>query len=243
MAKCDRHIDTNDFEWCWKCQELTDKERFNSIQSIKKLKEMKVIFLDNDGVICLSSNWGGRSKKWAKYRSANPETVKVMNVAPVDVRFDNFDQKAIKILNEILEETGAEIVVSSDWRFHANLEELGEYYTSQGISKKPIGVTKKLGECDVPENFIWSRQWDLEQTRSLEILQYLRDHPEVTEWVAVDDLNMGIPQNDETWGEIEMDWGLTNFVLTPKSSEGIKQSGIKEKIVKYLINDTTESNS
>jgi len=243
MAKCDKHIDTNDFEWCWKCQELTDKERFNSIQSIKKLKEMKVIFLDNDGVICLSSNWGGRSKKWAKYRSANPETVKVMNVAPVDVRFDNFDQKAIKILNEILEETGAEIVVSSDWRFHANLEELGEYYTSQGISKKPIGVTKKLGECDVPENFIWSRQWDLEQTRSLEILQYLRDHPEVTEWVAVDDLNMGIPQNDETWGEMEMDWGLTNFVLTPKSSEGIKQSGIKEKIVKYLINDTTESNS
>ena len=243
MAKCDRHIDTNDFEWCWKCQELTDKERFNSIQSIKKLKEMKVIFLDNDGVICLSSNWGGRSKKWAKYRSANPETVKSMNVAPVDVRFDNFDQKAIKILNEILEETGAEIVVSSDWRFHANLEELGEYYTSQGISKKPIGFTKKLGECDVPENFIWSRQWDSEQTRSLEILQYLRDHPEVTEWVAVDDLNMGIPQNDETWGEIEMDWGLTNFVLTPKSSEGIKQSGIKEKIVKYLINDTTESNS
>ena len=243
MAKCDKHIDTNDFEWCWKCQELTDKERFNSIQSIKKLKEMKVIFLDNDGVICLSSNWGGRSKKWAKYRSANPETVKVMNVAPVHVRFDNFDQKAIKILNEILEETGAEIVVSSDWRFHANLEELGEYYTSQGISKKPIGVTKKLGECDVPENFIWSRQWDSEQTRSLEILQYLKDHPEVTEWVAVDDLNMGIPQNDETWGEMEMDWGLTNFVLTPKSSEGIKQSGIKEKIVKYLINDTTESNS
>lgn len=239
MAKCDRHIDTNDFEWCWKCQELTDKERFNSIQSIKKLKEMKVIFLDNDGVICLSSNWGGRSKKWAKYRSANPETVKVMNVAPVHVRFDNFDQKAIKILNEILEETGAEIVVSSDWRFHANLEELGEYYTSQGISKKPIGVTKKLGECDVPENFIWSRQWDSEQTRSLEILQYLRDYPEVTEWVAVDDLNMGIPQTHESWGEMEMDWGLTNFVLTPKSTEGIKQSGIKEKIINYLTNNGT----
>jgi hypothetical protein len=33
-----------------------------------------------------------------------------------------------------------------------------------------------------------------------------------------------------------MDWGLTNFVLTPKSNEGIKQSGIKEKIIKYLSN-------
>ena len=132
-------------------------------------------------------------------------------------------------------ETGAEIVVSSDWRFHANLEELGEYYLSQGISKKPIGFTKKLRECDVPQNFIWSRQWDLEQSRSLEILQYLRDNTEVTEWVAIDDLNMGIPQTHESWGEMEMDWGLTNFVLTTKSTEGIKQSGIKEKVIKYLM--------
>jgi hypothetical protein len=197
---------------------------------------MKVIFLDNDGVICLSNNWGGRSKKWAKYRSANPETSKLMNVAPVDVRFDNFDAKAIKVLNEIIEATGVEIVVSSDWRFHATLEELGEYYVSQGISKKPIGVTKKLGQFDEPENFPWTRQWGLEQSRSLEILQYLKDHPEITHWVAVDDLNMGIPQRHESWGEIEMDWGLTNFVLTPKSSEGIKQSGIKEKIINLLNN-------
>jgi hypothetical protein len=198
---------------------------------------MKVIFLDNDGVICLSSNWGGRSKKWAKYRSANPETSKQLSDAPVEVRFDDFDKKAVKILNEILEQTGAEIVVSSDWRLHATLEEIGEYYTSQGILKKPVGFTKLLGQFDDPENFVWSRQWRLEQSRSLEILQYLKDHLEVTEWVAVDDLNMGIPQAHESWGEMEMDWGLTNFVLTPKSSEGIKQSGIKEKIVNYLNND------
>ena len=201
---------------------------------------MKVIFLDNDGVICLSTNWGGRTKKWAKHRSANPESSKLLREAPVDVRFDNFDKKSIEILNEILEETGAEIVVSSDWRFHATLEELGEYYTSQGISKKPIGFTKKLGQFQRPENFPWSRQWDLEQSRSLEILQYLKDHPEVTEWVAVDDLNMGIPQTHETWGEMEMDWGLTNFVLTPKSSEGIKQTGIKDKIIK-ILNDAKDN--
>ena len=198
---------------------------------------MKVIFLDNDGVICLSNNWGGRSKKWAKYRSSNPESSKSLSDAPVFVRFDDFDQKAVKILNEILEETKSEIVVSSDWRFHANLEELGEYYESQGISKKPIGVTKKLGECEVPQNFAWSRQWDLEQSRSLEIRQYLKDNPQITHWVAVDDLNMGIPQYHESWGEMDMDWGLTNFVLTPKSSEGIKQNGIKEKIIKFLNDD------
>jgi hypothetical protein len=196
-----------------------------------KNNKMKVIFLDNDGVICLSNNWGGRMKKWEKYKKLNPEAASDIT-APVDVRFDHFDKKAIKVLNQVLEETGAEIVVSSDWRVHANLEELGEYYLAQGILKKPIGVTKKLGDCDQPENFIWSRQWGLEQSRSLEIKQYLRDHPEVTEWVAVDDLDMS---ND---GEPKK-WGLTNFVLTPRKNEGIKQSGVKEKIINYLTNDET----
>ena len=189
---------------------------------------MKALFLDNDGVICLSNNWGGRSKKWAKYRSKNPETSRYIDDAPVEVRFDDFDKKAIKALNEILEETGAEIVVSSDWRCHATLEELGEYFLSQGILKKPIGVTKLLGQCDQPENYPWLRKWDVEQSRSLEILQYLRDNPEITQWVAVDDLDMG--KNGEEW----KDWGLDNFVLTPSRTEGIKQSGIKEKIIKFL---------
>jgi hypothetical protein len=194
---------------------------------------MKVIFLDNDGVICLHNNWGGRNKKWAEYRSKNPESSKFMQDGPVEVRFDNFDQKAVKILNSILEETGAEIVVSSDWRLFATLEELGEYYESQGIIKKPIGVTKTLGEFDSPENFPWERQWDLEQTRSLEIKEWLKDHPEVTNWVAVDDLNMGKTIKDFSV-TIERDWGLENFVLTPRSNEGIKQLSIRDKIIRIL---------
>jgi hypothetical protein len=84
---------------------------------------MKVIFLDNDGVICLSSNWGSRLKKQKKL-GYNPE-FNDNNQLPVEYRFDNFDVKAVKILNQILETTGAEIVVSSDWRLHGSLEELG----------------------------------------------------------------------------------------------------------------------
>ena len=191
---------------------------------------MKIIFLDNDGVICLSNNWGGRKKKWAKYRSANPDTSPNMKDAPVEVRFDDFDQKAIKILNQVIEETGAEIVVSSDWKLHANLEELGDYYEAQGIIKRPIALTPNLGQCTWYNDmvWIWSPRWDLEMTRVIEIKQYLHDHPEITHWVSVDDLNMG--KNGESW----KDWGLENFVLTPRSNEGIKQSGVKEKLIKYL---------
>ena len=191
---------------------------------------MKLIFLDHDGVICLSNNWGGRTKKFAKYRSTNPDSSKVIKDAPVSFRFDDFDKKAIKILNEILEETGAEIVVSSDWKLYATLEELGEYYEEQGIIKKPIALTDNLKDCTVHgDNFIWSTMWDSEQMRTIEIKQYLHDHPEVTHWVAIDDLNMG--KIGEPWKDL---WAIDNFVLTPNSNEGIKQLGIKEKILNYL---------
>ena len=191
---------------------------------------MKLIFLDHDGVICLSNNWGGRTKKFAKYRSTNPDSSKVIKDAPVSFRFDDFDKKAIKILNEILEETGGEIVVSSDWKLYATLEELGEYYEEQGIIKKPIALTDNLKDCTVHgDDFIWSTMWDSEQMRTIEIKQYLHDHPEVTHWVAIDDLNMG--KIGEPWKDL---WAIDNFVLTPKSNEGIKQLGIKEKILNYL---------
>jgi hypothetical protein len=192
---------------------------------------MKVIFLDHDGVICLSNNWGGRYKKQRKYGRERSQTTMEL---PVECRFDDFDKKAVVVLNKILTETDAEIVVSSDWKRWATLEEMGEYYESKGISKKPIAFTKFLKDCEVPQNFPWSKTYDLEQSRSLEIKQYLIDNPEVTHWVAVDDLNMGIPQTHESWGEMEMDWGLTNFVLTPSSTQGIKQTGIKDKIINIL---------
>jgi hypothetical protein len=192
---------------------------------------MKIIFLDHDGVICLSSEWGGRFKKQTEAKRKLSQSIDSL---PVNARFDNFNKKAIGVLNEILETTNAEIVVSSDWKRWATVDEMGEYYESQGIKKKPIGFTKKVMDCEIPENFVWSPRFELEQERSLEILQYLKDNPQITHWVAVDDLNMGIPQTHETWGEMEMDWGLTNFVHTPRSREGIKQSNIKDKILNFL---------
>ena len=193
---------------------------------------MKVIFLDHDGVICLSTEWGGRHKKQTKVGRKLSQSVESL---PVDARFDNFNKKAVKILNEILEETGAEIVVSSDWKRWANVEEMGEYYESKGIIKKPISFTPNLGQCTWYNDkvWIWSKDWDLEMSRVIEIKQYLHDHPEITHWVSIDDLDMG--KTGKKWGvEFEHDWALDNFVLTPRGNEGIKQSGIKEKVIKFL---------
>lgn len=184
---------------------------------------MKVLFLDNDGVICLSNNWGSRFKKQKKegFVLANDPDM------PVHLRFDNFDVKAIKILNKVLEKTGAEIVVSSDWKRWATLEEIGDYYQSQGIIKRPIGMTNFFTQLNFHslKEISWSKEWKLEQERHFEILNWLSNHPEVQKWVAVDDLDMSINGN----------WGLKNFVLTPRSYEGIKQCGVSDRLVKFLM--------
>lgn len=180
---------------------------------------MKILFLDHDGVICLSSQWGGRYKK--KGFDSNPET-------PMDIRMDSFDPKAVKVLNEIIEKTGCEIVISSDWKRYGTLKQIQEMYITRGI-KPPIGITPFIKDCTIHgNNYIWSDKWELEQERSIEIKQWLHDHPEVIDWVAVDDLDMS---NGESW----KNWGLTNFVHCKRpSNEGIKQSGVREKILKYL---------
>ena len=187
---------------------------------------MKVIFLDHDGVICLSDNWGNRfkkQKKWGK-RKLSMSTLSM----PVEYRFDNFDEEAVKVLNEILEETGAEIVVSSDWKNWATVEEMGEYYESKGIIKKPIAFTDSILYDDY-DDFPWHNKSELEQTRSLEIAQYIGQNPVITHWVAIDDLNMSLTDVDDKT------WGLKNFVLTPEDKEGIKQTGVKEKVLEYLL--------
>jgi hypothetical protein len=181
---------------------------------------MKVMFLDHDGVICLSSNWGGRFKK--KGFDSNPET-------PLDIRMDSFDSKAVKVLNEIIELTGCEIVVSSDWKKWGTLEDMKEMYKTRGI-KEPLDLTPVITDC---KNFVneheWMAMWELEHTRAVEIKNWLHDHPEVTHWVAIDDLNMG--KDGSSWKE----WGLDNFVHCKRPyNEGIKQSGLKEKILKFL---------
>ena len=194
---------------------------------------MKVLFLDHDSVICLSSEWGSRHKKQKKW--GGRKISMTLLEMPVQYRFDDFNKKAIKILNEILKETNCEIVISSDWRLWANIEEMGDYYESHGIIKKPVAFTPTLGSCDWYDTntFPWHENWDLEQSRTIEIKQYLIDHPEITNWVAVDDLNMGKTGLYHSM-EFEHEWGLDNFVHITKDNEGIKQTNIKETIVKIL---------
>lgn len=196
---------------------------------------MKVMFLDHDGVMCLNTEWGSRYKKQKKWggRKLSMSNSEV----PLEYRFDNFNKKAVDVLNEILVETDTEIVVSSDWRLHADLSEMGEYYVEQGVVKKPIGYTDFF-KVAFPSEWTGLRfRAELEYERHREIQKWVDDNPHITNWVSVDDLNMSteffrlhFASKDPNIPIV----GLTNFVHTPRSAEGIKQSGVKEKIISFL---------
>lgn len=186
---------------------------------------MKVILLDNDGVICLHDQWGSRYKKRREFYFENPEFEKSTEKDPVNIVFDDFDEESIVILNEILTITDAEIVVSSDWKNYATLEELGDYYIQQGVLKRPIAVTRDFEEIikDRPEAkkefggyYIYRDHYRYWETKD-----YILNNPDLESFVIIDDI------------PIELIEPVTNFVKTNEII-GIKEKGLKEKIIKIL---------
>lgn len=146
-------------------------------------KGLKVIFMDHDGVIALSNN---------------------------ENEFRFFNQSCIEILNEILLDTKAEIVVSSDWRLHYDLTALQNIYREEGIIKIPFAVT--------PDFYHPNENLSLEKQRTKEILYWLSQR-NIQHWIAIDDMALE----------------LKNFVQTD-SQKGLMTSGIKQKIIAFLNN-------
>ncbi len=152
------------------------------------------MFVDMDGVLCTTACYGrGKNNKWDVYM---------------------LDSKAVAVINFLIQETGAEIILSSDWRHTYTLQEMREIFCHFGVIKGPIGFT--------PSSKTYTAD-NLERGRADEILLWLEMHAwkKDIKWVAIDDLNMS-----EKLGE--------NFVWCPREQEGIKMTGIKEKILKVL---------
>ena len=160
------------------------------------MKINKAIFLDIDGVLATMHEYG----RFKEYEQLN----RIIYL---------FDKKCVNVLNKILNETDAKIILSSDWKLHFDIHELKYIFeTLNGVIKSPIFTT---------EDPI-SGTHDLGFDRAQEIKLVLTDH-DIDKYVVIDDLDM-------------LEWFPDNFTYCGRSSEGIKQSGIKEKIVKILNN-------
>jgi hypothetical protein len=160
---------------------------------------MKQIILDIDGVIAVGYT-RLRTYDWSWGKTLYP-----------------FDKKAVKVLNEIITETGAEIILSSDWKLHFTIDEMEYIFEWNGVIKTPIAFT-------IPSQYY--ADGILEGGRAFEIKQFIEAHnPKV--WVAIDDLDL---MNTDY-----SDFFKDNFIHCKRpNTEGIKQSGLKEKIIKKL---------
>lgn len=166
---------------------------------------MKIIFLDIDGVLATNKEFGMNR---TKFQTKHPEAKELHIPYP-------FNPECVKIFNEILDETNAIIVLSSDWRLHWDLDGLDRIFKFNGVKKSPIALTNKMKR---------KLSSELEDDRSFQIKSYV-DETLPDTWVAIDDMKL------TSLGD--------NFVRT-KDSEGLKQTGIKDKIIKILNNVYTE---
>lgn len=168
---------------------------------------MKVIFLDIDGVLATDKEFmRNRTKFWEKHPAMSELRVPYP-----------WNKEAVDVFNEILDATGAEIVLSSDWKLHWNLDELKSIFNWNGVKKHPIAVT----------NNEYVSINNLEMNRAAEIGDYVREN-DLVNYVVIDDLNvgkyMGLTGDDD------------KFFMT-RSGEGIKKTGLKDRIIKKLNND------
>ena len=159
--------------------------------------DKSTIFLDIDGVLALPKQYHGRKTDiYGAY---------------------GFDVTCVKILNEIVDATNAEIVLSSDWKLNYDMDTMNNIFNFNGIKTYIVHYTPSL----------WGVKYDnlkqLEECRANEILQYVRNH-KIVNYVAIDDLNLSKWIDDE------------HFVLCARMNEGIKQTSLKEKIIKKLNN-------
>jgi len=170
---------------------------------------MKVLFLDHYGVLCLSTKPVTRTEFSMPTEDEFADTGITF--------FSDFDPKAVAALNDIIQRTGAEIVVSSDWKRETTLSGMCEFYQRQGIEKMPMAYTDWLPGAAT-----------YHQQRSSEINAWLDQHPETTHWCAVDDLYM------TTW--------LTNFAWAKRVDQGIKDPTVQDQIIQLLATQDLELN-
>jgi hypothetical protein len=166
---------------------------------------MKVIFLDIDGVLATVQEFLMDEKKFKK-----------KNFVAQHVRFPYpFNNGCVKVFNEILLKTDAEIVLSSDWRRYWTLDQLDLIFRFNGVIKSPKDVT----EID-PVSMSW-----LEKNRANEIGKYLLNNRDIKQWVVIDDLNMS---------EFMKKTNDDDKMFLTEGIEGIKKSSLKDKIISKL---------
>lgn len=122
---------------------------------------IKTLFLDVDGVLN-GTNFFKNTPQHLNY-----DKLRLIYGSHIAWSLCSIDPEKVKLLNRILDETGAEIVVSSSWRGDSQLQTI---FSIAGIKKKIYGETPRIKG----------------RHRGKEIQEWLNTH-EVENYVILDD--------------------------------------------------------
>jgi hypothetical protein len=166
---------------------------------------MTVVFLDLDGVLCTDKEF---FMSQVRFQSKH-EWAKELNVQYP------FNPGCVNIFNELSDLVDFKVVLSSDWKDHYNLDKLNTIFVKNGVKMVPMAVTHSY-KVDLFST--------LEDNRHFQIMSWVNKH-KPDKWLVLDDLDMT--------KHFEASGFLDNFFLT-KSSEGLKKTGLKNKILNKI---------
>ena len=151
----------------------------------------KILFLDIDGV--LNTKW------WYTQMDRN---------TPRDKYGYAFDPNAVANLKKILDETGADIVISSSWKSYG-LSELEEMWQDRVLPGKLIGITPN----SVSDEMLLNADLDhmeLFSIRGMEIKEWLTKYGKnVSHYVIIDDMDNMLQEQQPHFVWIDPEVGIT----------------------------------
>ena len=163
------------------------------------LTKTKIIFLDIDGVLATVRQFN--LNKGAKTYINEYDTYP-------------FDKKCVKIFNEVLERTDAEIVLSSDWQYFYKKKEIDDIFKINEVIKSPIAFTSDLKTKGKIEHPYDNRVYMIKA-------YHMENQHRISNFVVIDDLDLS-----GAFGE--------NFIYCKSDFEGIKLTGLKDKMINKL---------
>jgi len=100
----------------------------------------------------------------------------------------DWDSYALYLLKRILKETGAKIVVSSDWR-SAGIQRLVDFFRLHGLNEYVVDITEDFTRNEIV--YCREKYKDVATNcRVFEILEYLEKHPYIQKYAVIDDMNL-----------------------------------------------------
>jgi hypothetical protein len=133
----------------------------------------------------------------------------VYDTYDVGAVYYDWDKKSVAELKRILETVGAKIVISSDWR-DETINRMIDLCKIHGLDDYIIDATSKENHDAITAKNEKYRK--IRGYRPLEIMYYLDTHPQIKQYVAIDDINM-----TEELGEQHT--VVTHYKMTEKDAD------------------------